>query len=264
MYIKESLFEHQFWLQVLGDHARFILDSLSPSEMEYKQRASYFIAIFDDLLMEARRELEERELIDLTIKAQNQAEDIREFKLEIIKKQIVGDINIQLAPTFINHMVNEVEEYLRVIQWIRSKKVVTEHALHNHNLWLPDASGHANGIFINLDSTERDYRDISYKFFKEFEELFIKSYEFADYLRTGVNSFPALDRLNEVVEIKITLFMEFLLKVEKHFRDNRLIGTLAPLMADHMYREECYYLIKLSKVSEIDRPICDPTKPRDE
>lgn len=262
MYLKESLFEHRFWLQVLGDHARFILDTLSPSEIEYIQRASYFIRIFDDLLMKSRGELNERELIDLTIKAQREAEDIRELKLDIIREYIVGDISIQLPPTFINHMVNEAEEYLRVVQWIRSSKVTTEHALHNHNLWLPDASGHANGIFTNLDSIETDYREKSYKFFKVFEKLSIKSFEFSGYLRTDVNSFPALDRFNALVEKEIKSFMELLLEVEKYYRNHKIMGTMAPLMADHMYREECYYLIKLSKVSEIRRPDCDPTKPR--
>lgn len=29
-----ALFEHRFWLQVLGDHARFIFDTLSPQETE--------------------------------------------------------------------------------------------------------------------------------------------------------------------------------------------------------------------------------------
>jgi hypothetical protein len=29
---EEALFEHRFWLQILGDHARFILNALSPKE----------------------------------------------------------------------------------------------------------------------------------------------------------------------------------------------------------------------------------------
>jgi hypothetical protein len=33
-------------------------------------------------------------------------------------------------------------------------------------------------------------------------------------------------------------------------------------MADHMFREECYYLMKLSESANLDTPNCDPTKPR--
>ena len=39
-----------------------------------------------------------------------------------------------------------------------------------------------------------------------------------------------------------------------------------PLMADHMVREECYYLLKLHEVDpeSVRLADCDPTKPRTE
>ncbi len=37
------LFEHQFWLQILGDHSRFILSSLAPKEQAEIEKAYYFI-----------------------------------------------------------------------------------------------------------------------------------------------------------------------------------------------------------------------------
>ena len=42
-YTAAVLFEHRFWLQVLGDHARFIKDALSPDERDEIQSAEYFI-----------------------------------------------------------------------------------------------------------------------------------------------------------------------------------------------------------------------------
>jgi len=35
-----------------------------------------------------------------------------------------------------------------------------------------------------------------------------------------------------------------------------------PLMADHMAREECYYLTKLSQAGAAALPGCDATAPR--
>lgn len=35
-------------------------------------------------------------------------------------------------------------------------------------------------------------------------------------------------------------------------------------MADHMFREECYYLTKLAMVAGTKNPTCDSTKPRTE
>ena len=54
---KEALFEQRFWLQILGDHARFIYNTLSSSEKEKIEKAIYFIRIFDELLEEARMSL---------------------------------------------------------------------------------------------------------------------------------------------------------------------------------------------------------------
>ncbi len=44
--------------------------------------------------------------------------------------------------------------------------------------------------------------------------------------------------------------------------NKEMLGTLTPLMADHMAREETYYLMKLAETTDIPAPIDDPTKPR--
>ncbi len=49
-YKETAVFEHKFWLQVLGDHARFILDSLAEREKEDIQKAKQFKQTFDVLL----------------------------------------------------------------------------------------------------------------------------------------------------------------------------------------------------------------------
>lgn len=151
------LFEHRFWLQILGDHARFIHDSLAPKEEEEIERAKYFIESFDTLLEFARKNLSAEELNTLTQHASAETEQLRAFKLHLLERHLVGKIAISLSPTFLNHMVNELEE-MRM--------------------------------------------------------------------------------------------------------QNELLGVLTPLMADHMSREECYYLMKLSEVSDVQAPDCYPTKPR--
>ena len=49
--------------------------------------------------------------------AEQAAKEIRMFKLNIIQKQLEGKITIHFTPTFINHMVNEVEEYITVLEF---------------------------------------------------------------------------------------------------------------------------------------------------
>jgi hypothetical protein len=75
--------------------------------------------------------------------------------------------------------------------------------------------------------------------------------------------FAALERLNEQAETVINDFMSFLENMRDQRLDSKVLGSLMPLMADHMYREECYYLLQLSQsTDDIRKPVCDPASPR--
>ena len=51
---EQTLFEHRFWLQILGDHARFIYNALAPVELKDIAIAHSFINQYDQLLGQAR------------------------------------------------------------------------------------------------------------------------------------------------------------------------------------------------------------------
>ncbi|TDT63353.1 DUF2935 domain-containing protein [Fonticella tunisiensis] len=257
-------FEHQFWLQILGDHARFILNELSPEESEEALGARYFIDTFDKLLEESRRGLSETELEEFTKRALKHAQEIRGFKLNLIRQHLVGEIKIGLTPTFLNHMVNELDEYIRILNCFLSGKLAPMNDIHHHLLWLLDASGHAEGIAKVLDEVEKRLIYKAEEFKKDFDNLYRRAVEMAGYVRTSIEKFPALTRFNEEVELEMQLFMGYLNEIEKMRLDKEVLGGILPLVPDHMYREECYYLTKLSMVSEVKRPECDPAKPRTE
>lgn len=259
----DVLFEQRFWLQVLGDHARFIHDSLSVQEADEIERAHRFIRIFDSLLNEARQEMSDQELETLNRTAYWRATELRDFKLHLLKRMLTGSIKFHLSPTFVNHMVNELEEYLRIMKHIQATGQPPKfHAVHLHLLWLQDAVGHAESVAGSLDMVEKRLIERSDRFSNHFTEFYMKAVEMAGYLRTQLHQFPALNRFNKEVELEMVLFKEFLEELESMDLDAELLGTLQPLMADHMAREECYYLIKLSQVANTEKPNCDPAKPR--
>ncbi|PLR98923.1 DUF2935 domain-containing protein [Bacillus sp. T33-2] len=252
-------FEHRFWLQVLGDHARFIHQALAPFETEEINMAISFINIFDRLL----DSVDGADLIQLSQHSGEQARRIREFKLDIIEKQLTGNIVIHFGPTFVNHMVNEVEEYLRVLEYLQNGEVPPVfHELHHHLVWLLDAAGHAGAIESNLDQIEKDLRRKSARYMKQFEDFYLKAVEMTGYLRTNLSSFPALERMNKDVSLEISLIMNFLQELEELELSEQALGPFAPLMADHMFREECYYLTKVAEAAGTQGPECDPGKPR--
>ncbi|MFE0505347.1 DUF2935 domain-containing protein [Peribacillus butanolivorans] len=256
---KKARFEHQFWLQILGDHSRFIHESLAPVEQENIEIASEFIQIFDTLLGKVNSE----DISQLTFAAEDAALKLREFKLNLMKKHLVGKIKIHLSPTFLNHMVNELEEYLRLLKHFKSNQTPpVYHELHHHLVWLLDAAGHAGAISSKLDDVEKRLKEKSDQYTKHFNEYYIKAVELAGYLRTNLSTFPALEKMNVDVTLEIKLFQHFLNELEELELSAQALGTFSPLMADHMSREECYYLMKLAESTNSEKPNCDPAKPR--
>lgn len=258
-----ALTENRFWLQIMGDHSRFIFFSLAPNEVEYLQRAQDFIISFDDLLEQVNNTSNTNELEIITDKAYELTLQLRAFKLLLLSQTLNSDIKIHLTSTFINDMINELEEYLTVLSLLQSKESILFHPIHYHLLWLADAVGHAASVSSNLDLIEKDKIYKSNFFETQFTDLLLKATMINGYLRTQLDNFPALNRLNKQVENIVTSFKDFLVEIRDQRINGQILGTLFPLMADHMAREECYYLWKLSQTAGLaKRPDCDPVSPR--
>ncbi|MFG6115929.1 DUF2935 domain-containing protein [Halobacillus sp. MO56] len=261
-YLEAAQFEHAFWLQILGDHARFIRDSLYPSETEDIEKTKQFITIFDEMGAKSKN-LSFEEAKTFTKKAGEHARNFRVYKLSLIQRSLEGKIGIHLTPTFINHMVNELEEYLLVIGYLgKRKEPPVFHELHHHMLWLLDASGHAGAINDTMDATEQQIKKQSDAFRQTFNDLYLKSVEMTGYLRANIESFPALTRFNNETKVEMKLFQTFLKELEEMELTDEALSSFTALMADHMFREECYYLFKVAQSTASKYPDCDPTKSR--
>lgn len=256
------LFEHQFWLQIMGDHSRFIFFSLAPTETQYLLAAQEFILLFDQLLDKSHK-LNEDETQEFNKTVYETTYRLREFKIELLSMSLTADLKSHLSPSFINDMLNELEEYLYLLSNISNNKLPIFHPLHYHMLWLTDAVEHAASVSSELDFAEKELIDRAYRFELQFQDFNTKALLMNGYQRTQLETYPALDRFSEQVAPVMNGFMEFLENLRDQRIDKRVLGTLMPLMADHMAREECYYLWKLSQSSSVVRkPSCDPTRPR--
>lgn len=246
-YLQHAMFEHKFWLRILKDHSQFIHDSLYPSETEDIKRASSFILQFSQLLAYVNS-IDANNAVSFSLTIDEAVEQLKQFKFYLLRKQLTGNINTHLPPTFINHMVNELEEYQNVLSYLKKGEVPPIfHELHHHLLWLLDASGHAGIIHDDLDGVERRLRQKSTTFAQHFEEFYLKAVELTGYLRSNIKSFPALTRFNHDVDIEMGLFKTFLRELEEMELSAEVLGTFTALMADHMLREEQYYLSKLAQ-----------------
>ncbi len=113
---RKARFEHRFWLQILGDHSRFIYESLAPVQKVEIEMAQNFIQAFDQLLNQAKS----ADPKQLAITAETEVNRLRSFKLDLLKHHLIGKTKIHLPPTFINHMVSELEEYLRILSHLKA------------------------------------------------------------------------------------------------------------------------------------------------
>lgn len=257
------LTEHRFWLQIMGDHSRFIFFSLSPIETEHLQRSQDFIISFDQILEQVNNSTSNEELELINKQIQPLILQFRDYKLLLLSLTLTSNIKIHLSSSIINDMVNELEEYLTILHIIQSNNKILFHSLHYHLLWLTDAIGHAATVLANLDFTEKDLIDKASIYEMQFADLLLKSKMMYGCLRTQLEDFPSLHRLNKQAETLVISFKDFLENLRDQRMDGQVLGTLSPLMADHMAREECYYLWKLSQTAGLTkRPDCDPSKPR--
>lgn len=258
---QEALFEHRFWLQILGDHSRFIWNTLSAKEANDIRIAQQFIQSFDALLAVSRGA--NVDVAQLTGEALRLTEQLRQFKLDLLARHLFGKLAIGLTPTFLNHMVNELEEYLRILIELNAGNPVPKYdALHHDFLWLPDAAGHAAAIASDLDSIEQRLIETSRIFERHFQQFYMKSIELAGFMRTRLRDFPAFRKFHADVDAEMKLFVSFLRELEELELSAEVLDRIMPLMPDHMMREECYYLTKLAGLGLVPSPDCDPTKPR--
>lgn len=260
---EKALFEHRFWLQILGDHARFIFNALSPKERDHIETAARFIELFDQLLNQSRLPNAASFLAELNKQAYELTMSLRAFKLSLLEKLLLGQVSIGLTPAFINHMVNELDEYAKILAALLDGKPVPRYLpLHHDLLWLSDAAGHAAIIAMDLDVVEKRLINKSKEFEQHFNEFYLKAIELTGYLRTLRTQYPAMTKFHADVNVEMSIFMVFLKEIEELDLSAELLSRINPLVPDHMFREECYYLLKISESGEIPPPQCDPTAPR--
>ena len=257
-----AIAENRYWLQTMGDHAMIILDALSPNETEEIKSARGLINDFDGLLEEARREINDDQIKQLNGKAIKAVQDLRTFKLHLMKRQITGRIDMLLSSALLNHMMNELDEYILILDLLSNGKPVIFHPLHLHLVYLLDGIGHSTVIQNYINFPYREIREQAGKFEHDFIILYNKAVEYSGYLRTGLKDFKALNQLNTDIYESMRQFAEFFVGLMLMIREKNVLGPLSVSFLDHMYREECYYLMHLSAGTNSNKPVCDPTSPR--
>ncbi len=243
----------------MDDHLFILLDALNFGEKDEIATAQSMIKTYNDLLARAWGPLTEAQLNQLNLDAYNATQEIRKFKLHILSRQLTGKIAIDIASGLTSRLINEAEYYMDILAAYMQKKKYIIQPVQLHLLWLIDAAGHAEIIANGINYSNTDLKTKTLQYQKEFSDLYVRAMEMKGFLRIGVKDFPAFDQFNADVNQHLTDFTEYFVELNSKIIDNSVPSTVSTLVLDHMYREECYYLTELSKVSKIKPPACDPT-----
>ena len=258
--VKQEVFENRFWLRIMDDHLFIILDALNYREKDEIAAVRSLIKIFNDLLARVWEPLTDHQLQVLNREAFKAVQDIRQFKLRLLKRQLTGSIAMDITSGLTSRLINEAEYYLDILAAFLQNKEFIIQPIQLHLLWLIDASGHAEIISNGFNYSNTDLKTITGFYQKEFINLYIRADEMKGFFRIGVKDFPSFDEFNDDVNQRLTEFTEFFVELNLKIVNDRVPSTVTSLVLDHMYREECYYLTELSKVSKIKAPACDPTE----
>lgn len=247
--------ELYFWTGILRDHSEFIITALSSRETEFSKTAQAFKNQFINFNHEAQMILNNQaspEAEELAHKITPVLVNFINFKRLALRRLLKCNIELNMSPNLINHMISEAMKFYEILCKAGNIAPVNPVAINIgfHKLWLPDAAGHAAAIISGLDPTETKLIKEAEKFKKIFDNLYIKSDELGKMLERACLQDGTLDRLNREAEEDINEFICFLDNIRKLREQCKVLGTIKPLMPDHMIREEKYYLTKLKSMEK--------------
>jgi hypothetical protein len=240
-------FETIFYLNILADHMVFIKKKLAYFETKYINNAKELKVAAEDILNAIKNgeQVTKDELINFTLA-------IQALKHSIIEQQVGGKIAISLSVASLNEMLDEADEFYSILTGELNKlnPISMNNSLHHHKLWTNNSAAHCAGIMAELDPGEKDLKKTAKKFEREYKQLHDKAHEFCGILRSGLTKFPALTSLDLMALNETKVFAQWLLQLNELRLTNSALGALMPLMIDHFYREECYYMYKLTNLNE--------------
>lgn len=230
--------ENLFWLRIFRDHCQFFIDTLVPSQTNLIMQARHYYQIFDRLL--GTSDTSGKGIQEVVVQ-------FRSYKLGIVNLQLAGQIPINLPPGALNEMLDEDDEYLRIIGLIPIEKPKNEavYLLHQHLLWLPNNVAHAGLIRAQLDPGEAMLFKVYNRYLKHFNKLADKVMELKGLMRDNPCMVPALIDTTGESACLIQEFKETLENYRELRATAQVLAISPPLLMDHFAREAAYYLEKI-------------------
>lgn len=233
----------RFWSGIMRDHAEFFLVALSSREQEFIRIAEYFKSSFSaihDELKNMRKYNEVKTLPPILPLLM----DFIHFKKCAARRLLQCNIELNFPPSFVNHMISEALEFCQELYKIQKNPSPSpiQEIIDLHKVWLPDASGHASAIACGFDPTENELIKRANNYKTNFNNLYLKAIALGQMLERAALKDGSLSHFNHTIQKELADFICFINEIQELREECKALGTLYPLLLNHMTREEQYYI----------------------
>jgi hypothetical protein len=234
-----------FWTGIMRDHAMFQINSFSPKEISYIQNSTQYLNFFQQKLNQLESTADMNTIYPALLNGLN---SFIEYKKLLLKGLLTCQLQLNLPPSLINHMINEAMEFKSLLTMPVQSKIDTPLELVNMlKIWLADSVGHASALASYLDPAEALLSEETLKFKDSFNKLLTKASELEMMLsRTGLQNGTLKYLANETVKW-MEMFICLCDKVMK-LRASCMVmglGTLSPQIPYHFIKESSYFVEKI-------------------
>lgn len=255
----QPLDHYHVWLRILQDHMMFIYER---TKVHADKALQYFNLL--DSLKNTVAEDAVGGIAQFNDNVIDAVETVRNFKREILSELLAGDRTVLLPPTFLSHMLSELEHFRFVIYYMRVHgEMPPVHHLNEHKLWLLDIEGHLQSIEDTLDPVDKLLRKRLTKQKKMFGKLHMKALEFIGYIKHGVEGGNQLLQIDNESRDAVILYLNLVNEIRQLRSDNLALGVIDEGMLLHMIFEEIYYLRQLQQGTHDYDPIAGIQVPLD-
>ncbi|HWI65285.1 MAG TPA: DUF2935 domain-containing protein [Symbiobacteriaceae bacterium] len=239
--------DHAFWLQVMEEHGIFLYDHLSPRESLWIRQTTPFIDAFARLKRAAATATGPMPPAFLQ-EALQVSRQFYTYKLALMKQRINNEVVLNFTPAFLNGVISELEEYLRLLTPLaEGQEPAPVTPFHHIYLWLPDQIGHASLLAKDLDLLDREITRETVQYQTAFTEDYLGFIQLAGYARAMGTDFPRLELEVEGLCTRLQAFYKVVVRALGLLRTDRLYNRTSPLFLEHHFAETAYFLRKLAE-----------------
>jgi hypothetical protein len=244
--------EHLFWLEMLQDHAYFVRDHLSPSEVRYVNSSQQYIHLYEELLSDLKNisrsaQYSDKEMIEFSHKVWPVAKGYLDFEGHLQALRIENAVNLNLSPTYFNGTFIENQEYLRILSYLVQGRNPVPLPLHDLlELWLEDQLGHAVLLDTMLDPIEVMTKQQTDVYIQKFQLFITQNHHIKGFLRVKEPGFARQRQFVYEVGTTTLEMNRFISSTIKKFKETKLLNKTNLRFLEHHFPETCYFIKKLS------------------